>query len=42
MSKYKKVGGGEYGVYQKEKTDWGAILGAIVVFFIVIAVIANL
>lgn len=42
MSKYEKVGGGQYGVYQKKKTDWGAILGGIVIFVIVLAVIANL
>lgn len=42
MAKYEKVGGGQYGVYRPKKTDWGAILGGIVVAIIAIAVIANL
>lgn len=42
MAKYEKVGGGQYGVYRQKKTDWGAILGGIVVAIVVIAVIANL
>ena len=42
MSGYEKIGGGQYGVYRRKKTDWGAILGGIVLAIIVIAVIANL
>lgn len=41
MAKYKRVGGGRYDVYRKEKTDWGAVCGGIVIVAIIIAVIAN-
>lgn len=42
-NEYEKVGGGQYGVYrQKKKTDWGSILGGIVVAVVAIVIIANL
>lgn len=40
MAKFKKVGQGTYGVYEKQKTDWGAILGGIVLFVILVAIFA--
>ncbi len=42
MTKYERVGGGQFGVYRPKKTEWGAILGGIVVGIIAIVVIANL
>lgn len=39
MAKFKKVGGGSYGVYKKEKDSvWPAILGGLIILFIIGAV----
>ena len=40
--KYEKVGGGEYGIYRKKPTDWGSIIGGIIVAVVVLAIIGNL
>ena len=42
MAKYDKVGGGSFGVYRKRRTDWSAVAGGLVLFFLVIVVLANL
>ncbi len=36
MAKYKKVGGGSYGVYQKEGNGWAWVIG-IVLFLLILA-----
>jgi len=41
MSKYKKIGGGSYGVYQKQKTDWFSIILGIVLMVVVLGAIAR-
>jgi uncharacterized integral membrane protein len=39
MAKYKKVGEGKVEVYEKQKTDWSAILGGAFIVFILLVVI---
>lgn len=44
MAKYEEIDRGqiEYGVYRKKPTNWGGIVGGIIVLLIVTLVIANL
>lgn len=41
MAKFKKVGGGSYGVYKKQAPVWPTVVSAIVIFLIVAAIIGS-
>ena len=41
MAKWDKVGGGNFGVYQKRPTDWAAVIGGIIVVMIVLGLLAK-
>ena len=40
--KYEKIGDGTFGVYRKKPTDWGSIIGGIVLVVVALVVIANI
>jgi len=42
MTKYKKVGGGSYGVYQPqpEPSNWGAIIVCIIVILMLVSCVS--
>lgn len=39
MAKYKKVGEGSFGVYEKQKADWSGVIGGIAVIAFLLVVI---